>query len=126
MNRPVVLVVEDEPSVMAFVRSALQRSGYEVDGAQSGTRALEMLARRTYCGVISDMRTPGGVDGADVWQWIAANRPELAAKVIFITGDIVNEETAAALRRTGAPFLEKPFRVQELMTMVERVLGKAS
>ena len=125
MNRPLVLVVEDEPSVMAFLRAALERSGYEIDAAETGTRALEMLARRSYHGVISDMRTPGGVDGAGVWEWLAANRPELLAKLIFITGDIVNEDTAVALRRTGAPFVEKPFRVQELLAMVERVLGKA-
>ena len=120
-----VLVVEDEPSVMAFLRLALERYGYVVDGAETGARALEMLNIRTYDGVISDMRTPGGVDGADVWAWIAAHRPELLAKVIFITGDIVNEETAATLRRTQAPFVEKPFRIQQLMTVVERILGTA-
>lgn len=121
----VVLVVEDEPSVMAFVRMALERYGYVVDSAETGARALEMLSLRTYDGVISDMRTPGGVDGADVWAWIAANRPELLAKVVFITGDIVNEETAATLRRTQAPFVEKPFRVQQLIAVVERILGTA-
>jgi two-component system NtrC family sensor kinase len=121
----VVLVVEDEPSVMAFLRMALERSGYVVDSAETGARALEMLDVRGYDGVISDMRTPGGVDGADVWAWIAANRPELLAKVIFITGDIVNEETAATLRRTQAPFVEKPFRVQQLIAVVERILGTA-
>jgi DNA-binding NtrC family response regulator len=121
----VVLVVEDEPAVMSFLQMALQRSGYVVDSAETGARALEMLRDRTYDGVISDMRTPGGVDGADVWAWIAANRPEMLAKVIFITGDIVNEETAATLRRTQAPFVEKPFRVRQLIAVVERILGTA-
>jgi DNA-binding response OmpR family regulator len=69
------------------------------------------------------MRTPGGVDGADVWEWISQNRPEMLARVIFITGDIVNEDTAETLHRTGAPYIEKPFRVSELLTMVRRVLG---
>jgi CheY-like chemotaxis protein len=125
MSRTVVLVVEDEPSVMAFIRAALERSGYEVDPAATGARALELLRMRGYDGVISDMRTPGGIDGADVWAWIAGNRPELLSKLIFITGDIVNEETAATLRRTGAPVVEKPFRAQQLISMVEKILGKA-
>ena len=125
MSRLLVLVVEDEPSVMAFLRAALERGGYEVDAAENGTRALEMLGRRNYGGVISDMRTPGGVDGAGVWEWVSIHRPELMKKLIFITGDIVNEETAASLRRTGAPFVEKPFRVQELIRTVERIFGKA-
>ncbi|MFB3813882.1 MAG: response regulator [Terriglobales bacterium] len=123
MKRPVILVIEDEPSVMAFMQAALERSGYEVEPAESGARALELLRMRSYAGVISDMRTPGGVDGADVWEWISANRPELLAKLIFTTGDIVNEETAATLRRTGAPYVEKPFRVSQLIGVLEEVLG---
>jgi FixJ family two-component response regulator len=71
------------------------------------------------------MRTPGGVDGAQVYAWIAAHRPELAKKLVFITGDIASEETAATLRRTGAPCLEKPFRVQQFIAVVEKTMGRA-
>jgi CheY-like chemotaxis protein len=118
-----VLVIEDEPAVLSFVKAALERAGYQVVPVTSGVDALNVLAREQFLGVVSDMRTPGGVDGADVHAWIAANRPELAARVIFITGDIVNEETAATLRRTGAPYVEKPFRVQQLIGVVQKVFG---
>lgn len=121
---PMVLVVEDEPSVMAFIRAALERSGFGVAAAENGVRALQLLQSADYAGVISDMRTPGGVDGADVWHWISENRPELLQKVVFITGDIVNEETAATLQRTGAPYIEKPFRVAQLISIVNKVMGK--
>jgi DNA-binding NtrC family response regulator len=120
-----VLLIEDEPAVMDFVRSVLERSGYIVVGAESGAAALGLLANGEFRGVVSDMRTPGGVDGAQVHAWIAAHRPQLAAKVVFITGDIANEETAATLRRTGAPCLEKPFRVQQFIAVVEKTMGKA-
>jgi two-component system, OmpR family, response regulator len=125
-TRPPILVIEDEVSVMAFVKAALARSGYAVVGANSGVAALPLLESGTYLGVISDMRTPGGVDGADVHDWIKAHRPELHHKLIFITGDIVNEDTARTLRRTGAPCVEKPFRVQELLAVVEKVFGTTS
>lgn len=118
-----VLVIEDEPSVLAFVKTALERSGYRVAVAENGAVALTMLAEQTFFGVVSDMRTPGGVDGADVHAWILQHRPELASRVIFITGDIVNEETAATLRRTGAACVEKPFRVQQLIEVVRSILG---
>ncbi len=118
-----VLVVEDEPAVLSFVKAALERSGYTVVPASSGAEALVLLTQQNFLGVVSDMRTPGGVDGDDVHAWIAVNRPELAARVIFITGDIVNEETAATLRRTGAPCVEKPFRVQQLIEIVQKVFG---
>jgi CheY-like chemotaxis protein len=122
-SRLPVLVVEDEPSVLAFVKAALERAGYQVVSAVNGVAALDLLADQTFFGVVSDMRTPGGVDGADVHAWISQHRPELAARVIFITGDIVNEETAATLRRTGAACVEKPFRVQQLIDVVQSVLG---
>jgi DNA-binding NtrC family response regulator len=123
MSQYPVLVIEDEPAVLSFVKAALERSGYNVVAVVSGADALAVLAREKFLGVVSDMRTPGGVDGADVHAWIAANRPELVSRVIFITGDIVNEETAATLRRTGAPCVEKPFRVQQLIGVVEKVFG---
>ena len=118
-----VLVIEDEASVLAFVRAALERGGYPVVGARSGVLGLEMLASEEFTGVISDMRTPGGVSGQDVYRWIAQFRPDLAKRVIFITGDTVNQQTLQALQSTGVPFIEKPFRVQELMDMVQKVIG---
>ena len=118
-----LLVIEDEVSVQSFLRAALERNGFQLEIAASGVEGLELLKQRHYCGVISDMRTPGGVNGADVHAWISANRPELAPRMLFITGDIVNEETAKILQSTGIPCIEKPFRVQELISAVHKVLG---
>ena len=120
-----VLLIEDEPAVMEFVRSALERNGYSVACTESGAEALRLLEAGDFHGVVSDMRTPGGVDGAQVYAWIAAHRPELASRLVFITGDIANEETAATLRRTGAPCVEKPFRVLDFITVVEKTMGRA-
>lgn len=124
MTQP-ILLIEDEPAVLWFLRTALERNGYSVVTASTGAAALEMLREGEYRAVLSDMRTPGGVDGADVHDWICAHRPDLAGKFIFITGDIANEETAAALRRTGAPHLEKPFFIKQLLEVVERTLGSS-
>jgi len=120
-----VLLIEDEPAVMAYVRAALERNGYQVVTVESGADALRLLATGQFHGVVSDMRTPGGVDGAQVHAWIASHRPELASKLVFITGDIASEETAATLRQTGAPCVEKPFRVQQFISVVEKTMGRA-
>ena len=120
-----VLLVEDEPAVMAYVQAALERSGYPVVCCESGVDALRLLEKGEYLGIVSDMRTPGGVDGADVHAWLAGNCPELAHRIVFITGDIANEDTAATLRKTGAPCVEKPFRVQQFISVVEKTMGKA-
>jgi len=119
-----ILVVEDEPAVMEFMRAALERGGYVTVAASSGAEALKLLAGGEYLGVITDMRTPGGVSGAGVHAWIEAHRRDLVSRVIFVTGDTVNEDTAAVLQHTGAPCVEKPFRVHQLLSMVEKTFGK--
>lgn len=120
-----VLLIEDEPAVMAYVRAALERSGYSVVTTESAAHGLELLESGEFMGVVSDMRTPGGVDGADVHAWLVQNRPELSGKIVFITGDIANDETVATLRQTGAPCVEKPFRVQQFISVVRETMGKA-
>jgi len=122
---PPVLLIEDEPAVMAYVRAALERNGYSVVCTESGVDALGLLERGEFQGVVSDMRTPGGVDGGDVYAWIAEHRPQLAPRLVFITGDIANEETVATLQKTGAPCVEKPFRVKQFISVVEKTMGKA-
>ena len=121
---PPVLLIEDEPSVMAYLQAALERGGYHVLCCQSGAEALQILGSGEFLGVISDMRTPGGVNGADVHAWIVEHRPELASRIVFITGDIANDETVETLRKTGAPCVEKPFRVHQLLPVVEQTMGK--
>jgi DNA-binding NtrC family response regulator len=120
-----VLLIEDEPSIMALVSATLERNGYEVVCIESGAEALRMLEKGRYLGVVSDMRTPGGVDGAQVHSWISANRPDLVDRIVIITGDYANEETVSTLRKIGALYLEKPFRVQDLIAAVEKTMGKA-
>jgi FixJ family two-component response regulator len=65
------------------------------------------------------------VDGGDVYAWIAEHRPQLAPRLVFITGDVANEETVATLQKTGAPCVEKPFRVRQFISVVEKTMGKA-
>jgi DNA-binding NtrC family response regulator len=120
-----LLLIEDEPAVMAYVRAALERSGYSVVCTESGAQGVRLLESGEFLGVVSDMRTPGGVNGADVHAWVVQHRPELADRIVFITGDIANEETVATLRETGAPCVEKPFRVQQFISVVEKTMGKA-
>jgi len=76
-------------------------------------------------GVISDFRTPGECNGADVRHWLLQHRPALASRIIFITGDTASDQTIAELAQSGMPFFEKPFRVQQLMNAVEKTIGKA-
>ena len=119
-----ILVIEDEPSVSAFVRAALERRGYTVVQASSGVTGIEKLQAGSFAGVISDIRMPGSINGADVHDWIRKNRPDLTSRIILISGDTANSETQSLLASSPTPCLEKPFRVQKLISIVEKTFGK--
>jgi DNA-binding NtrC family response regulator len=123
-QRHPILVIEDEPSVTAFVQAALERRGYRVVRAASGAEGLDQLTNGRFGGVISDIRMPGAVNGADVHAWIQKNRPELCSRIILISGDTANSETQELLAQSGTPCIEKPFRVQQLLAVVEKTFGK--
>ena len=55
-----VLLIEDEPAVMSYVRAVLERNGYAVVCSGSGVDGLKQLESGEFMGVVSDMRTPGG------------------------------------------------------------------
>jgi DNA-binding response OmpR family regulator len=119
-----ILLIEDEPSVSAFVRTALERRGYRVVQAATGAEGLDELSTGTYAGVISDIRMPGDINGADIHKWIQNNRPELCQRIILISGDTANSETQLLLSGSATPCIEKPFRVQQLLSTVEMTFGK--
>lgn len=119
-----ILVIEDEPSVVAFLRAALERRGYAVENAGSGAEGIERLSAGRFAGVISDIRMPGAINGAEVHSWIQKNKPELRKRIILISGDTANGETQAFLAQSGTPCIEKPFRVQQLISIVEKTFGK--
>jgi|ERR1700683_801286 len=121
-----VLIIEDEPSVSAFLRAALERRGYQVVSTSSASQGLELLKEGDYLGVISDVRTPGAVSGTEVYAWIRESAPQLLKRLVFITGDIVNQQTSKLLAESGAPVVVKPFRVSELISAVEQTIGKPS
>jgi DNA-binding NtrC family response regulator len=119
-----ILLIEDEPSVTAFVRAALERHGYSVVAAASGAEGVAKLNGAVFSGVISDIRMPGSMNGAEVHQWISMHRPELGSRMILMSGDTANSKTQALLASSGIPCIEKPFRVEKLIAVVESTFGK--
>jgi DNA-binding NtrC family response regulator len=123
-QRHPILVIEDEASVAGFLRTALERHGYHVVLSSSAADGLHLLASREFRGVISDVRTPGAISGADVQEWLQRHRPGLAARFVFITGDTASPETASLVAHAKTPCIEKPFRLQHFLTTVEETIGK--
>jgi two-component system NtrC family sensor kinase len=120
-----VLLVEDETSLRRALGDAVRELGYQVVEAATGREALARLRERTYDLVMLDLRLPD-LDGQAVWQRALADDPQLAARVVFMTGDIMSAGTERFLEQTGRPFLMKPFTVEQLGRVIGEVLSPAT
>ncbi len=116
-----VLVVDDEADLLELMKTALYTRGYLADTVASGAAAMEMLATNTYDAVVIDFLLTGPLSGADVYEHICAEQPELRERVFFITADTLNYKTRMFLEKTGRPFLEKPFLMADFISELQRV-----
>lgn len=119
------LLVEDERVVGELLAEFLTLEGYEVDRAMDGRQALELVRRRTYALIVSDIRMPN-VDGPTLYYELRAVSPETARRMVFITGDLMSTETRRFLDETCLRYLEKPFTIAEFRAVVQGVLGGPS
>ncbi|MBX3454536.1 PAS domain S-box protein [Ferrovibrio sp.] len=108
-----LLVVDDDPEVAELLREILNQAGYGVDLARHGAEALERIATTEYAAILSDMRMPV-LDGRGLLLRLQAERPELAQRLIFVSGDTLNL-TGQAGNGEDRPVLEKPFNRQAVL-----------
>ena len=119
-----VLVIEDERFLLSYFQSALERAGVKTVGATSGSQALDLLQRGEFAAIVSDLRLTGASDGAEIFEWVRRNRPELSKRFLFITGDLQASSAAEIRERTGAMFLGKPFRPGQMVEMVRKIMSR--
>ncbi len=116
-----VLVVEDEPARAAAVCEALSDAGFDVDRAGDGEEALGRVNGKTYDLIVCDLKMPK-IDGMGFYQELAAGYPDVARRVLFVTGDVAGTEAEKFLQESGCRWLAKPFRLGDLLkTARERV-----
>lgn len=113
-----VLLVDDEPLMRLSMVDAMEAVGYEVRAAASGTEGIEALRQKTFDLVITDLRLPGA-DGLKVLKATKERAPETEVVVITAHGSV---ETAVGAMKLGAfDYITKPFQMEELLRIVERV-----
>jgi signal transduction histidine kinase len=125
--KPRALVVDDEGAILLALRRYLSRQGWEVDQAEDGEAALQLMESSSpgYYGlVISDIRMPQK-SGIEVHDWLVAHRPDLFERLIITTGDVASPAVRGFVARTPRPVIEKPFELTALAEMVERVRNSA-
>ncbi len=116
-----VLVVDDEEPIVALVRDALSQTGVDLDVAHDGETALQQMRLNTYDVAICDWRMPG-MNGQQVYEHLRTFDARAADRMIFVTGDVVNEKTQSFIREHGNLSLGKPFTLNEIRDAVRQVI----
>jgi PAS domain S-box-containing protein len=119
-----VLVVDDEAEIAELVAEHLRRDGLTVEVVASGSQALLRLQSEQFDVVVSDLRMPD-LDGPALVAALRQRHPELARRVVLITGDALGAEFNETIRDAELPVFEKPLDIAALRGEVRRLLEAA-
>jgi two-component system cell cycle sensor histidine kinase/response regulator CckA len=124
-QRQVVLVVDDEEGLRNIVCRTLQQEGYGTLAAAHGAEALELMekAAEPVDLVVTDVVMPG-MDGRELGRRLTRRWPTLP--ILYISAYDVNDIFRRGSPRSSAPFLQKPFPPDGLITSVRQLLGSHS
>jgi CheY-like chemotaxis protein len=113
-----ILVVDDEPFVRELVQETLRARHYETAAAESGEEALELMAKRPFDIVVTDMVMPG-MDGMELVKRVKRQWPR--SRVVVLTGYPRSADISDLLLQGADDLLPKPFRAGDLMAVLLRV-----
>lgn len=116
-----ILIVEDEEKLRRVLQLQLESAGFEVDGAPTAEQAIPLATLANL--IITDLRLPG-MDGLELIQQLQARGIQAAIIVITAHGSV--ENAVEAMKRGAADFLLKPFSLDHLTTVVQKVMAVQS
>jgi CheY-like chemotaxis protein len=120
-----ILVVDDEPDIRELIAGVLGDEGYSVRTAATAEAALEEVRTRTPRLVVLDVWLQGsGMDGLSLLKYLKSIDPLLPVIVISGHGNI--ETAVAAIRRGAYDFIEKPFKTDRLLHLIDRAIESAA
>jgi DNA-binding NtrC family response regulator len=119
VNRPRVLVVDDDAGVRYTLREILETHGLEVAEACDGAEALERFEAAPAQLVITDLRMPR-MDGMELLRRLAARAP--APRVVVITAHGSERQAVEAMKAGACDYFRKPFETDELVAVVQRAV----
>jgi PAS domain S-box-containing protein len=132
LARKKILVVDDEESILELVSDSLSARGCLVDRASSSEHALALAGRNAYDVILCDLNLESvsgkSVSGFDLHDQIVTNFSRSAARPLFIfmTGDLVDATISEQAGRAGNRFLQKPFRMAELLALLNDLPSPAA
>lgn len=119
-HKPLVLVIEDEPSVADALNIVLSDNGYDVTVAQTACEGLDHFREQPFDVTITDLRLPD-LSGFDVITRILEQKPQ--SLIIVITAHFTPEVLVESIRRGAVHVLAKPFISTDILTLLETALS---
>jgi two-component system NtrC family sensor kinase len=116
-----ILVVDDEKYILDFFVEVFHTLEMHVDTASDGLAAMHKLERADYDVIVTDFKMPQ-MSGRDLFEWTKENRPHLASRIIFVTGDTVSLETRSFFEDNKNRYLAKPFKIEEVKEVIQQAL----
>ena len=110
-----ILVIEDEPRILGFLKVGLEAEGFAVDGAEDGPSGLALALCESYEMVVLDLQLPG-LGGLQVLERLHRNRPELPVLILSARNDLPTKLESFQLGAND--YLSKPFSFDELVARV--------
>jgi two-component system, NtrC family, sensor kinase len=116
-----ILVIDDEDAILQMLRERLTQSGYSVDTVSDGQSALKQLRKKNYDVMFCDWKMPG-LNGRQVYEKLQATCPEQCRRVVFFSGDVVNQQMRGFLEQEKRLCLAKPFNFEDIHRAIKSVL----
>ena len=120
-----ILLVDDEADSREIVARLLELDGYHVETAQDGSEALDLLTRRSYDVILSDIRMPQ-MSGEALYRHIENGWPRLAPRVVFMTAGRLSRAFEAQYGGGTVPMLTKPFTREQVRQVLAGVIARAA
>jgi DNA-binding response OmpR family regulator len=120
VEKPIVLLVDDNEATCTLVSAILQRH-YSIEIATEGKEALENIKRRNYAVVLLDLRMPG-LDGFGVLESMRSNSPDLLRRVLILTAALTAKDIDRVKAFNICGVIGKPFEVETLLAAVRHCI----
>jgi DNA-binding response OmpR family regulator len=119
-----IVYIEDDPEMIDLVELILNRHGFSVTGAHGGRQGIDVVRQVNPDLILLDLMMPD-LDGWDVYQQLKADEATKAIPVIVITAKAQSIDKVLGLHIAKVDdYISKPFRPQELLDSVDRILNK--
>jgi CheY-like chemotaxis protein len=118
-----ILIVDDERSITELIRRALQLHRFVVETSLDGEQAITMIESGHYDLIVADLKMPG-VGGVEIFQHFSRHSPEIARRIVFLSGDLVSPHALSFLRDAQSLHLTKPCTIEELLEFVRTALDR--